>query len=566
MIELQLISRIRRQTIVFVLLLLFAPSLVSAAPTINRTDTEEQNRRSRQEANEKRQREQQSDVFLQKKRISAEEATLPEETPAFVINALNLEGKEVERFPWAKDMLARYSGRSIGKEGINLIVRRVTNAFIDRGYITTRIVVPEQDLSGGVLRLVLVPGVIGEIYIKSANYRGGWQTAFPVRSGDLLNLRDLEQGLEQMKRVPSQEVDMQLVPGKQPGESDIAITVKEGNPLKVVLSLDDSGSKGTGRLQWSTAVSFDNLFGSNDLFNVSFTHDADRESQLRGTRGPSLTYSFPKGNWTYTLSARENYYHQTIAGYSQTFVYSGKSDSLEFRAQRLLHRDQTSKTHMQLSITKGHSKSFIDDTEIEVQRKDTTAAEVALQHRHYFDKTILDVEVAHKRGVPWFNAQPEPDIADTATTHFRLWTFNTSVSTPLEIGSIQGRYSLQLRAQTTKSTLYASEFFSIGNRYTVRGFDGEQTLAAERGWFIRNEIAVPVGKASLEVYAGLDYGKVSGPSAHYLSGRSISGAAIGFRGEFAKIQYDVFVGWPLKKPQELKTASPTYGFYAIHQI
>ncbi|WP_196302056.1 POTRA domain-containing protein, partial [Ralstonia solanacearum] len=34
---------------------------------------------------------------------------------------------------------------------------------------------------------------------------------------DLLNLRDLEQGLEQMKRVASQDVDMQIVPTDVPG-------------------------------------------------------------------------------------------------------------------------------------------------------------------------------------------------------------------------------------------------------------------------------------------------------------------------------------------------------------
>lgn len=560
MIKLQL------KTIVFALLLLFSSSLVSAAPVSNRTDVEEQTRRSRQEADEQRQREQQSDVFLQKKKPLAEEDALPEETPAFIIRSLSLEGKEVERFPWAKDMLVRYHGRRVGKESINLIIKRVTNAFIDRGYITTRIVLPEQDLSGGVLRLTLVPGVIGKIYVQTPNYRGSWQTAFPVRSGDLLNLRDIEQGLEQMKRVPSQEVDMQLLPGQQPGESDIAITVKQGKPVKVVLSLDDSGSKATGQLQSSAAIGIDNLFGANDLFNVSINHDADTKNALRGTRGPSMTYSVPSGNWTFALSAQENYYHQTISGYSQTFISSGKSDSLEFRAQSLLQRDQTSKTHMQFRLIKGHSQSFIDDTEIAVQRKDTTAAELALQHRQYFGQTVLDVELAQKRGVPWFNAQPEQNLPDTATTRYRLWTINTSITTPLELGQTKGRYSLQLRAQITKDLLYASEFFSIGNRYTVRGFDGEQTLSAERGWFLRNEIAVPVGSSELEAYAGLDYGKVSGPSAEYLSGRSLSGATLGLRGEIANIQYDVFVGWPLKKPKELETSSPTYGFYAIHRI
>ena len=30
--------------------------------------------------------------------------------------------------------------------------------------------------------------------------------------------------------------------------------------------------------------------------------------------------------------------------------------------------------------------------------------------------------------------------------------------------------------------------FSIGGRYTVRGFDGEASLMGERGWLLRNDI------------------------------------------------------------------------------
>ena len=39
-----------------------------------------------------------------------------------------------------------------------------------------------------------------------------WKTAFPIKEGDILNIRRLEQGLEQMKRVSSSDVSMKLLP------------------------------------------------------------------------------------------------------------------------------------------------------------------------------------------------------------------------------------------------------------------------------------------------------------------------------------------------------------------
>ena len=39
-----------------------------------------------------------------------------------------------------------------------------------------------------------------------------WKNAFPIKEGDILNIRRLEQGLEQMKRVSSLDVSMKLLP------------------------------------------------------------------------------------------------------------------------------------------------------------------------------------------------------------------------------------------------------------------------------------------------------------------------------------------------------------------
>ena len=118
---------------------------------------------------------------------------------------------------------------------------------------------------------------------------------------------------------------------------------------------------------------------------------------------------------------------------------------------------------------------------------------------------------------------------------------------------------MNIRGQYTNNVLYNIDQFSIGNRYTVRGFDGEQNLSAENGFYIRNEISIPA-EPGHEMYIGLDYGKVSGPSAKYLLGKELIGAVLGFRGSLGHATYDVFTGWPIKKPEGFTTASNTLGF------
>jgi hypothetical protein len=49
-----------------------------------------------------------------------------------------------------------------------------------------------------------------------------------------------------------------------------------------------------------------------------------------------------------------------------------------------------------------------------------------------------------------------------------------------------------------------------------------------------------------EAFVGLDTGHVSGPSAKYLVGQSLTGAAIGLRGAWRNLSYEVFVATPVK--------------------
>ena len=77
---------------------------------------------------------------------------------------------------------------------------------------------------------------------------------------------------------------------------------------------------------------------------------------------------------------------------------------------------------------------------------------------------------------------------------------------------------------------------------------------------LRNELSAAVGSSGQEVYSGLDYGRVGGPSSEFLIGKSLAGAVLGLRGGHKALQYDVFIGKPVSKPAGFKSASVTAGF------
>ncbi len=238
---------------------------------------------------------------------------------------------------------------------------------VHRGYVTTRVLVPEQDLSTGTLKLSLIPGVIRQLRFADASTRGTWKSAFPTRGGDVLNLRDLEQGLEQMKHVPSQDVDMQIAPTEVPGESDVVISVKRTKPWSVVASVDNSGQRATGKLQGNLSLGLDNPLGLNDVFNIGANQDLEFGDKHLGSHGFNSFYSVPWGYWTATVSGNSNTYYQQIAGVNQTFVSSGNQQTLGAKLQRVLTRGQNDVFGVEFQLSKRWGASFIDDTEIPQQ-------------------------------------------------------------------------------------------------------------------------------------------------------------------------------------------------------
>ncbi|CAN0624694.1 Outer membrane transporter CdiB-2 [Burkholderia multivorans] len=511
---------------------------------------------------------------------------LPEETPCFRIDrfvldvpdalpdAVKAQGASAlpqDRFAFANAWLAHYAGACIGKDGVDTLVKGLSREILSRGYITTRVLLPEQDLSTGALKLALIPGVIRRVRFADEKLRGTWKTAFPTGEGERLNLRDLEQGIEQMKRVTSQNVSMQIVPTDKPGESDVILDVKRGKPWTVVASIDNSGTRATGKLQGNLSVGIDNPLGLNDLFNIGVNQDLQLGDSGRGSHGWNGFYSIPWGYWTATLAAYTNTYYQQIDGVNQRFVASGNSQTIDMKLHRVIARSQNDVFGMQVRLSRRFGRSFIEDTEIPRQRRNNTFVEFGLTDRHYFGGAQFDGTLAYRRGIGAFGAQDDLIAAGGGPTYrYKMAVLDANLSVPFAIARQPFRYVTTIHGQYTGNTLHYIDDLTIGSRYTVRGFDGETMLAAARGFYWRNELRKPIGQTGHAVYAGLDYGRVWGAQPVALVGTQLAGAVIGVKGsigtKFGAYAYDLFAGTPVYKPAEFDTARVTVGFQLTAQF
>jgi hemolysin activation/secretion protein len=310
------------------------------------------------------------------------------------------------------------------------------------------------------------------------------------------------------------------------------------------------------------SLGIDNPLGLNDIFTIGANQDLSFGNKSLGSHGFNGSYSVPFGYWTATLSGNTNTYYQSIAGVNQTFVSSGNSQTAALRLSRVLHRSQSDVFGAYFQLSKRFGESFIDDTSIPQQTRNNTFIEAGITDRHYVGASQFDGTLAYRQGIGGLGATPDPyPIGPTYRYHMAVLDANLSI--PFALAKQTFRYVTTLHAQFTRDTLFYLDDLAIGSRYTVRGFDGETMLAAEKGFYWRNELQWPVFQTGHTLYVGIDYGHVFGPNTAFLAGTQLAGAVIGVRGgipaKYVALSYDVFAGTPLYKPAGFPTARVTAG-------
>ncbi|XDZ50096.1 ShlB/FhaC/HecB family hemolysin secretion/activation protein [Neisseriaceae bacterium CLB008] len=529
-------------------------------------------------------------------RLNADEVTAPamlsyqlpqDESPCFAVQSVVLDGEAAERFQFAlKAVLRKTSfkaGQCLGAQGVNQLMTLIQNHIIEAGYTTTRVLAAPQDLASGTLVLTIFPGRIGALKFDDSQpeqtHVGRIQAshnAFPLNDGDILNLHALEQGLENLKRVPTAEADIQIVPTNDPNDpntSDVVVSWAQRTvPYRLNFSVDDSGSKSTGKYQGSVTVSIDNPLGLSDLLYASYNQDLGYASKAvdehgnkdsSGTHGYAFHYSVPYDNWLFAFNANRHSYDQAIAGVNGHYNYSGTSENTDLSMTRLLFRNAKHKTSATLKGWLRTSTSFIDDAELTDSNRRVAGWTAQLNHRAYLGSNTLDLGLGYKRGTG--GKEAERAIEETfgeGTSRMKVITLDASLLVPFQLGQQNLSYDTAVRAQWHKTPLLTQDMMSIGGRYSVRGFDGEVTLMAERGWTWQNTLTWTYA-GSHQTYLGVDMGHVSGPSAGNLLGQNLIGGVFGLKGQFGgfgNLYYDLFAGKAIKKPQYFQTANIAYGF------
>ena len=460
-----------------------------------------------------------------------------------------------------------FTNRCLNVGDIERILAEITRHYIDRGFITTRAYLPPQDLSKGHLEILVIEGVVDKILIQDGDANSvSIGNIFPWVQGGQLNLRDLEQGIDQINRLASNNATLDIQPGAKPGESTVVVRNQPKSPFHLYLSTDNQGSASTGKIQTGATISADNPLGLNDLFTFTHRESTPGDSDRKLSRSDSLSFSVPFGYTTVsTAISRTSYVSMIRVPSGLELVSAGNNKNDSVRIDRVMYRNQSTRASLAASLTAKESKNYLGNQLLSVSSRKLVVLDLdGSMHTGLFGG-VLSLDLGYVRGLNALGALDDPGNLPSTLSHaqFAKYKYGIGYTLPLRVFDRDDSFTSQFAGQKSEDVLYGSEQISIGGVYSVRGFV-RNTLAGDDGFYWRNEFSVrqPINVAGETVngriYAGYDYGRVWNLAPNIPEG-SMSGMVVGASAKWKGVSVDLFNTRPLMLPDNMtKESSQTW--------
>lgn len=473
------------------------------------------------------------------------------------------------------------SGSCLGKNSINLIINSFNNEIIKSGYITSSVSLVTKSLKDAKLEFVINLGLIDDISINELDTQRNRVSLFSAfgeysHKNKVANIRDIEQALESLQNVSKNDVSIKFLPSNRAGFSNIVITRVDSFPLKAAISIDNLGSKQSGKYQGMLNLSTLNLLGFNEIFSFSRGKDVLKKYKVANKfngatdHGASNNYyygfSIPFGYFMLEYEKSKYDYAQIINAAYNLYTYKGRSESDSLSLAYTFYRDSNFKNSAYVKLFKRKNKNYLEDYELDNQARRNAGYEVGVKSSWNSYNQAFSAKLAYKKGTGIFRSQPDPlEDSGEATSRFALINLNLNYKYKFELPL---SYDLNINARYGLNKLSLQDKFSIGGYHSVRGYDGESSLVGNHGVSVRNTLSYNYYKSN-SIYAGLDAGMVRAASSGIKDKNTLTGYAIGLRGSikaYNNLSYDISVSKPLYKPKSFESKSTNVNFIISYEF
>lgn len=457
-----------------------------------------------------------------------------------------------------ENIIKPYLKKCNGMKNLSNLRDKITNRYINRGFITSKAYLKAQDLSKNGLEIDVLEGKIEEIKTKGLNS----SNLYINYKDRVLNIKDLEVAIMQGERLNSQELDLQLLPASKTGYSIINIeNLSTQNPYYGNIGLNNFGTEYTGKYQIYSNLNYENLFEISDILSLNLNSTDYALKTNNKTFGTSINYSFPIEKLLFNLFYSYSNYKQINSDYfGNDFQSNGDNYSYGIELDYKVFHNLNNNFSFIINYEDRTTKNYLNEVKLDLQSYTTNPFGFGYKHSYKSNSFDFYSKLLYHKGIGGKKEEfaNQEKYFEKATLDFG---FNKYFDT---LNRLQ--YSLFLRGQYSNNNLFGTEEISVGGIYSVRGFN-KTGLSGNKGFYARNELSqrYDLNEFILMPYIGFDYGFVD--KNIYSMGGEITGGAIGSRVYWKKINFELLYNTPIKDTEDTKDKSSDFvGFNLVYNF
>ena len=428
---------------------------------------------------------------------------------------------------------APYVNREVTSEDLEALRRALTLHYVNKGYINSGAILPDQQIVDGVMTFRIVEGQLSEIEVEGNKWlrESYYRNRIELGAGPPLKIESLQERLQLLQQDDRiRQLHGELRPGLKPGESELKLKIEEALPFSVLLGANNYQSPTVGAIQGFVNLAHRSLTGHGDVLNFTYWSSGDWGPQV------DAWYAFPLTARDTTLTLRyrksdlgiveEPFEPLNIVTESDTYEISLRHPLIKNLNHELAVGLTGDYIHNETTLL-GEPFSFYAGAE---NGKSTVTALRFFQEWIY--RTPIQVVAARSRfslGIDAFGATVNPSYLPGG--QFFAWLGQFQYARILKPWDIQA--ILRTDLQVSNNPLLPVEQIPVGGRYSVRGYR-ENQLVRDNAVIASLEFRIPLVRDKswadyLQLAPFFDFGNAWNTDLPTFEPRNLASIGIGLR-------------------------------------
>jgi hemolysin activation/secretion protein len=404
--------------------------------------------------------------------------------PRFIVKKFEVTGNTLIDDATLAPILEVGDGLEVTLGILHLIAQEITTLYAMKGYVLTRVYVPEQEIENGVVTVQVVEGKLGKIEVtgnekfKQEEIQARLQ---PLLGDPALKESTLEKYLLGLNATQGLKVKAVLKPGEVFGTSDLTVQVKESRTYRIAFDADNFGSRFTGEQRYGLTGEAGSLLALGDRLSVRGVKSNDDQDFIN----PS--YSIPIGPYGTTATLSYIFTEFNLGGDLAVLNAGGRANIFSAEVSHSLFQTRSSEFHLSLG---GEIRNF-ENGLAGAPSSDDKLRDAYLSAGGFFKDPLRARTFYTLRLQKGFS---ESDVADPLNSRFQgrgdvlISSFDVTRYQSTFVGKTY--LTVLAKGQVASKRVLSPDQFAIGGFGSVRGYPLAEA-AGDNGFFVSAELVVP---------------------------------------------------------------------------